>query len=588
MTTDEIYELLKQDNITTETMIDYSHDIKTKGKSIQMSVGRIWFNTLFPDNFELINTTVDVGEMNKIIKKIVDTYTTEESADLMQHIQEHAFKMSAINPSSFSINGFIPSDEWKSAKAKFVKSADSLTDQNFIKGAERLTKMLMEDLNIKGIGIIDSVNSGSKGSLSEWQALLVSRGFVVDIEGNISRITEAYNDGLSIESYYKGGGQARRNHYVKSTMTATPGYLARRVTMATANIQIQEDDCGTKKYLTMNITNPKEAYYFTGRFYKTESGELAEVTDSSKLVGKVVEFRSPLYCLNKTGLCSKCYGTLYKKLNTKNVGIAAGGAINNETVNALMKLRHQMSQVKLVDVNFIDIIDKSNVDKELFNTLFKIEERKISAKVPCNITIDKKDYREDSIQDYGNKFLISGILDINYGTVEDVKKVVLPLNFNVDLFKQNSVIEDGSVITLHYELGDKILSKDYYVKELNPATIDRLFEGGFKYIKHPEMLLKVMRDELTLVDNIHLELVISNMFRSNKDLSVPGRLVNYEDCELHGSKKLPFIDSWLSGLAFENPNKALKVGLIGGKEASLNPIEKIVLDKHYFDEEAEA
>lgn len=580
-TLDEIYEFLKDENTQVHDKISYVSQ-KTNNKSKRLSVGRVWFNLLLPDEYPLVDEPVSKDKMNSIIKDLINKYEPEETSEIISKIQKHAFIMSTINPSSLHIDAFIMPQQWKDKKEKFKQEADSLSDSEFLSKAEELTKELVKYLEDNDIGIQDVLNSGTKGGVADWQTLLVSRGFVVDIEGNISRITEANNDGYTIESYYKGGGQARRNYYVKSTMTSKPGYLARRVTMACANIKVTGQDCGTKKYLELQFDKNLakkfvERNYMSGQKYK-------KIENPDDIIGKKLKIRSPIYCKQPDGICEVCYGDFFKVLNNKNVGITAGGAVNNETVNALMKMRHLASQVNIIEVDFIKTLAASQIDRMEIAQVLDIEKNKITAKTDITIELDKKDYREELFSDFGNRYQLPGILEISYGEAENIKTITLPFNFEVNLYKPDNMEETGSIIRLNYTEGERIIQKDRYVKQMDPAVIDRLFEAGMKHLSKPEILWSALMEELPKIDSIHLEIVVANMFRSETDLSIPGRLVNYENCKIVGCKAIPFHDSWLSALAFENIGKAIRVGIVGGKDATLNPIEEIVVDRHYNEE----
>ena len=579
-TLDNIYELLKDESISVTTKRAFTHK-KTKNKPVLMSLGRIWFNLLLPDDFKLIDEPVGKKYMDNLIQEVIKKYDAEEASDIISHIQNEAFKMTTINPKSFKIEAFIPDDEWEEKRKEFQKEADSLDDSQFLKRAERLTSELMKKLDDENLGIQDVMNSGTKGGVGDWQALMVSRGFVVDMEGKISRITEANNDGYDIESFYKGGAQARRNYYVKSTMTAKPGYLARRVVMSCAHLKLAETDCKTAKTIEV-FADKEKASSLIGRYY-IKGGKPTLITNIDQILNKKIKLRTPIFCKSKKGICETCYGNLSKQLETKNIGILAGGAVNMEAVNAMMKMRHKSSQVEVVDVDFDKITNESNIDVATLRKYIDVAKTRIFAKRNLTIIIDQKDYDDNTLVDLGNKYLVPGILEVEV-TVGDITDYIsLPYNFNVDLFKPDSIDTDKSIIRLNYKKGDKILSKGKYIKEMDPGLMDRLFEGGTKYITTPEILLDAMVNELPKTDSIHLELVVSNMFRSKKDPTVPGRLVGYKDCEIYGCKKTPFIDSWLSALAFENINKAIKTGLVEQKSASFTPIEKVVVENYYTD-----
>jgi len=586
-TLEKVYKLLEDQNIYVDKMYEFIHSKKTDNKLIMISLGRIWFNLLMPPDYPLVNQPVPKDDIsNKYMLDISNKYSPKIASETCQKLLHEAFKLSTINPKSFLIDGFVLPPYWIAKKDKFSKNAPKMTDEEFLKESQELTKELLVYFKDKGIGINDVIESKTKGGSEDWKALLVARGFVIDIEGNISRINEANNDGYSVDSYYKGGAQARRNYFVRSTMTSKPGYLARKVTMACANIKIVSDDCGSTQYLKINVDN-KLAPRFFGRYYKNEKGDgLLCVTNSDDIKNKTMEFRSPIYCKEQNGLCNKCYGRLSNLVNNNNVGILAGGAVNNETINAMMKMRHKATQVEFVDVNFIKIFKDSNIDEKLINLFFDIKEKQIFAKKDCKIIINEKDYHDDAISDLGEKYDIPGILDVSLITGSIEENITFPFNFNLFLFKPENTEDKGSIHILSYINEEKIVEKDKYIKDMKPAIIDRLFEGGMKHITKPEILLNVLLSELTQSDSCHLELIVSNMFRTKDDLTIYGRIGGYKNCKLVGAKEAPFIDSWLTALAFENPNKAIKVGLLKNRESNLNPIENIVLDK-FYNEEAE-
>lgn len=578
---ENLFEKLKDDNIDLSTRMSYTHPKKTKGRSIRTTIGRIIINNLLPENMDFINEAIDKSKLQDIISTLIEKYDSEDAAKIVSELQRVGFKLSSINPKSFNIDAFIPSKEWRKKKQEFKKKADSLADSEFLKEADKLTKLLIKELDDNDIGIQDVINSGSKGGAADWQALLVSRGLVVDINGKISKIVDGTNDGLSIEEFYTQAGQSRRVFYYKSTETAKPGYLARRVTMANAGIKITKKDCKTTNYLELFVT-PQKAKTFIGRYYKSRNSlKLVETAD--EIANKKIQFRSPLYCKTKDGICETCYGILSEKLNNKNIGIIAGGAINMEAVNALMKMKHKSSQVEIIDIDFPKIIQNSNSDIVNIRKLFNISKTELYAKTDLTIVIDKKEYKEEFFTDLGDKFYLPGILDVEFGEAPKLEYLTLPFNFQVNIWKPEAINTEKKLIKMTYSAGEKVISQDRILKETNPAIVDKLVEGGMKYLNNPEVLLDAIQNELSGLDSVHLEIVVAGMFRAKKDNTIPGRLVNYKNCEIIGCKKLPFIDSWVSGLAFENINKAMKTALVDNKKSQLNPIEKIVLDRFYID-----
>jgi len=581
ITLEQIYNKLKEKHITLDTKIPYSHPFKTQNKTLNMSLGRIWFNTLLPNDFKLIDEPIDKKTSSNIIEQIIKQYTSEEASQTITKIQNEAFKMATIYPQSFNINMFIPNPKWEEKKKQFQKIAPTLSDQEFIKQGLELTKEFMEDIEERCPGLDNGMKSKGFGSLDEIRMLFVSRGIVVDIENNIYRINEASDDGLSVKSYYKGGGLARRGYYIRTIQAAKPGYLTRKVTMASANISIKGEDCKTKKYYTVLI-DKNNANKFINRYYMENSKPIL-ITSTDQIINKTLKIRSPLYCQQPDGICQICYGTHNKNLNTNNIGILAGGAINNEALNQTMKTRHKVSQFDITEVDFPAILTKFSMNPETtFKDILKINKTEIFARSDIQIIINYSDYSEEHISNFGDHYLIPGIIDIKVDTDQDNEKIfTLPFSFKIKLYKSNSTIDNGSQIIINYVTGELIIKQETYINEVDPAIIDRIFEGGLKYINDPIILLNTMREKLPNMDSIHLELIVSNIFRSKEDNTIPSRLNNYKNSEIIGCKKLPHIDSWLNGLAFENPNKAIRVGLVKHKESTMNPIEKIIIDKYY-------
>lgn len=77
-------------------------------------------------------------------------------------------------------------------------------------------------------------------------------------------------------------------------------------------------------------------------------------------------------------------------------------------------------------------------------------------------------------------------------------------------------------------------------------------------------------------DSVHLEIIMSNIFRWPNDPQIPSRLKRPFKYEQFSIKTLPMIISWTLGLAFENATKAITYGLISERGPE-SEIEKILV-----------
>ena len=560
-----------------EHITEYKH----KNKTISMSLGRQFFNCLLPDDFDLYNESIDSNKIEVITKKLLEKYGSEKTSEVLSNIQYYCFKLSAILPSSFNIDGLIPPKEWLQKKEEFQKNPPKDL-QKYKEEVKKLTIELTEHLKSQNSQIQNYLETGSRDPYGDWSAMMVSKGYVLDVEDKLlGPIVHSINDGYTPLEFYQGAAEARRGFYYRSTAVADPGYLSRKLAMANAKTVIDDsvNDCKTKKYLTFNITN-KNHKLIQGRYIYPNT----KIEETEKYINQSIKLRSPLFCKSENGICPTCYGDLYKILKSKKIGILASGAMNIVGVNAFMKMRHQSSQVDIVEINFIKLLQNSKIDKLLLNKVLKIEKNKIIAKEIITINIDREDYDEKSLIDNGDLYKLPGLIDITYGEFPNMEIINLPFSFKINLIKPENYNIDGKVIILNYNPGEIIIEQDNYIKEVDPSTISKLFEAQAKYITDPEVLLNALHQQLPSIDIVHLETVIQNMFRSKENPEIIGRLIDYQNVEIYSQKRLPFVNSWLNSMAFENINKAISTGLLSNKSIQFDPYENLILEKFEQDE----
>lgn len=353
---DQVYQELQSQDVQLKKRYNYTHPIKTKNKVKLMSLGRIWFNFLLPDDYKLINEQLDKNKISQIIDDIYEKYDVDIATTCINELNSHSFKMASINPISFTINEVIVPQEIRQRKKNKFKN--QIQPEEF---ASVLEELADDHLNILGdeSGIKQIIDSGAKGKNTDFGVLMLAKGPILDIEGKISEpVLTGQSDGYSGKEYYTLAKESRRALYIRGIGTAEPGTLARDTTYANANTIISKDDCKTKKYLEITITKSLLSS-IQGRYYMDdETGQLILITPTNKLIGKKIKLRSPLYCKNKTGICKICYGELSDKLGTKHIGLLAGEVINEAGIEGFsMAVRHKSLQFKLKSVDFTkDII----------------------------------------------------------------------------------------------------------------------------------------------------------------------------------------------------------------------------------------
>lgn len=356
----DVYNELKTKNL--EDKIPFDHKIKTKNKVMMMSLGRIWFNLLTPDDYPIIDEQINSKQLSNIIEDIYNKYSAEEASAFITRLNREAFAIGTINPSSFDIESLVVPQFILEKKKKLLLDNPNLNPDEINKISEQLAIEYLNYLKTENHnGMYDILMSGSKGSPQDWALLMIAKGAQLDIEGNISKpILNSLDDGLSVEEFYSSAAEARYTQFYKSKGAADPGYLNTQTAFANSNIKLRGEDCNTTKYFKLQIT-PFIYASITGRYYLDEKTNtlklIANLDQSKKLINSVIKMRSPLYCIQPDGICKTCYGELANTLNTDKIGLITAGTINDLGVNKAMKVRHESSQITLKKANFIkDII----------------------------------------------------------------------------------------------------------------------------------------------------------------------------------------------------------------------------------------
>ena len=248
-------------------------------------------------------------------------------------------------------------------------------------------------------------------------------------------------------------------------------------------------------------------------------------------------------------------------------------------------MRHTSSSPETIEVDLIATLEKFGMNTPEFKKYFNVTKNVITVNEDCVVELDTKNYMDDIFVESKDFYSLPGIITINI--VHDEKNIqfTLPFNHNVNLIKPNDIEINGSVNILKYVPGEKLIEKYFYEKEVNVSLIMKLLDGQTKFIKNPEILVMSLNNQMQNVDLVHFETITQNMLRDTEDPTIPARLTGYKSFIILGQKQLPFVTSWLTALSFENTRKAIRSGLLSGKDAEENDLEKIVSDNYGTDDE---
>ena len=165
-----------------------------------------------------------------------------------------------------------------------------------------------------------------------------------------------YNSGISKEEYASFSDSAVLGSYMRAVNTAKGGYLAKETNQGLSSVRLSAkgSNCGTTKTEQVLLTKSNKKDYIN-RFI-VDHGNIIELTDDnwSKYENKVVNMRSPLYCIEKQPCyCNICVGNSPYKMNMENIG-SAFNTIPNAIMYVSMKAFHDTT-IKTSEIDINDI-----------------------------------------------------------------------------------------------------------------------------------------------------------------------------------------------------------------------------------------
>lgn len=278
-----------------------------------------------------------------LMDQMYNLFPDDEFLWRYQLVYEAGFFLSTLVPSSFSPEALTLPDQFKKKReaiiVKFKISEKINRDKAIIqanKDLNKLTEEVAQYFRDNDIKVIDLIDSGSKGGIDDIRKLLIATGLSINSKGVINDIIlNSHTDGLEQTQFFNYSSQGIVSLYAKSTETAIPGYLIRKLyTMMEPITLSSQTDCGSKDYFHFVVQNDDMSKRLIGRVYKSRLG-FDEITEDNHkdLVGKTILLRSALYCKAKDGVCKTCFNPKYiddigivpkDKLGLKVVGSIAG------------------------------------------------------------------------------------------------------------------------------------------------------------------------------------------------------------------------------------------------------------------------
>ncbi len=325
-----------------------------ESKLLTTTVGRVFFNEIWPDSLGFINRVVDKSYLGDLIWSCYQSVGHASVIRLLDELKEMGFHFATRAGASIGMMDMVVPEEKPAiieAARRQVEAANAQYRRGMITDGERYNKVVdiwthasneteqaMERAFTAGgdAGDINPifmmVNSKARGSRQQIRQLAGMRGLMAKPSGEIIErpIISNFREGLSVLEYFISTHGARKGLADTALKTADAGYLTRKLVDVAQDVRIIEQDCHTLNGISVRLDTDDDvpgasavAAKIVGRTCLTDlsdpvtGAKLADVgqeideTVAARIIDAgidVVRIRSVLSCESRRGICAACYG----------------------------------------------------------------------------------------------------------------------------------------------------------------------------------------------------------------------------------------------------------------------------------------
>lgn len=276
-----------------------------------------------------------------------------------QFLKDYEFwglKGATIFCPSYSMNIIKPSKKIMELKKDGLEKADLTELNQMVQFEDSLVAAAKKEMN-KDLAY-SLYESGARGSFdNDYKNMSIALGPVLNAStGEYRYVSNNYIDGMEKEDLVSMGNSIVTSSLPKSVGTAESGYKTKKFYAIFQDVVVGEKDtdCNSKMTLKVKLTeNNADMYIYQ---YIVENGKLIELNDDniSSYIGKEVNLRSAMFCIDPDCICNICAGNRPYILQIKNQGLTCVN-VTNTLLNKRMKLRHN-TKVKLNIINIDDLL----------------------------------------------------------------------------------------------------------------------------------------------------------------------------------------------------------------------------------------
>ena len=588
------------------------------------SMGRILFNETLPVDYPFVNEQAKKKKLAKIVDDISTRYSTAQVAASLDALKDLGFTRAPWSGVTFAFSDVVEPPERNELVAQSEEEVAKINEQYdlgfyteedrrqaiidvWTKCGEEVSKAIEKNFDPKNnLSII--VESGARGNMTQINQISGVRGLVNNPKGEIipRPVESNYRRGLSVLEYFISEHGARKGLADTALRTAESGYLTRRLVDVSQDVIVREEDCGTKRGLTMRVADRDENGNLTlvkaadgGPYSRLLAADVIDPADGTTVLYKrddalsmdvlndlvahgveEVKCRSVLTCESKRGVCAKCYGWSLATNKLVDVGETVG-------IVAAQSIGEPGTQLTLRSFHSGGVAAASDITQGLPRVTELFEARTPKGEAPITEFAGSIKIVEN---DRGRQIILTP--DADSGAPKE-DGVIKPITYQVskrvplkvadgDHIKVGTQLVEGSVdpkkiLTI---LGKRAAQVNI-VEEVH--TVYRS-QGVDIHDKHIEVIVHQMTRRVTIIDSgdtdlLPGELVDNARFREiNRNIVKNGGRPAVGRPALMGITKASLAtDSWLSAASFQETTRVLTEAALSEKVDDLKGLKENVI-----------
>jgi len=602
-----------------------------EGKPFETTVGRLFFNSVLPEDFPFVNEEMTLKRLSALVDEIIFHYGIDGTPAVLDKIKNFGFAFATRSGVTWGIDNVRVPEGKKEVideGRKLEEEVNSQWSDGLLSDEERYRKIieiwenkknqiekLLHGTMDKHGSTYDLVTSGARGNLASLNQMSGMKGLIQNTQGRIIAfpVVPSYIEGLSPIEYFITTHGSRKGLADTALNTAKAGYLTRRLVDVAQDMVVTEDDCGTKegKIVSKEIISGTEislSKTIRGRVLaadlKNEDGKVLykkgflitkEEADRIESIGiKEAYVRTPLTCKTLHGVCQMCYGLdlgrdKLVKLG-ESVGIIAAQAIGEPGTQLTLRTFHAGGVAGEDITQGLPRVEEIFENRTPKNPAVVSETNGVVLEVvPNGKEQIIKILSDVSVEEPPKTGRGKARKSSKSGTVKSGNEISYTVAYRRtprvkagDNITKGQLLTDGSADVDHiFKFGGREMAEEYIIHEINKVYE---LQGASISRKHTELIIRQMfsRKRIKdagdtslppgeLVENIELVEV------NEKTKSEGGEPAKSETVLCGISEVALTTKSWMSAASFQNTNRVLINNAVRGGVDALRGLKENVI-----------